>query len=119
SAWGYSPETTRRTGCGPPAPGWGWPPTTAPRGWRRPGRSRCARWLLLGHVDQEVGRPHEVVPQPGVLLRRKVEGVHGPPHLGQPRVPLDRPDPERRVPHPQPRVASALRVRVGSTPVLH
>src|SRR5690606_12962010 len=64
-------------------------------------------------------RPHEVVPQPGVLLRRKVEGVHGPPHLGQPRVPLDRPDPERRVPHPQPRVASALRVRVGSTPVLH
>ena len=40
-------------------------------------------------------------------------------HVQQPGVPLGRADPERRVPHPQPRVAALRGVGVRAAPVLH
>jgi hypothetical protein len=53
-----------------------------------------------------------------VVESLRVDGGDGGVHAPQPSVALEKRDPEGRVPHPQPGMASPIRVGSRATPVL-
>src|SRR5262249_61730516 len=76
--------------------------------------TRCGS-AFVERVDHEVRGPLEVLPERCVVLRRKVERIHGASHVGEPGVPFDRADPKRGVTHAQPRSPALCRARGRAT----
>ena len=75
--------------------------------------------VVLGGVHHELGGVRDVVPELRVLLRGQAGLVEAGPEVQQPVLLGQRGHRERRVPHPQPRVAAGVGVRRRAAPVLH
>ena len=88
-------------------------PADPPAGAARAAARRPGRRGSLQRVDHELRRVGDVVPELRVLLRRQLDGVEARPEVPQPVVLGLRGHRERRVPHPQPRVAALSEYVVG------